>query len=123
MLAVIGEDETLVASAPIGLCTDDGNSQAGVICARGLKAYAYIHCLLSGQNICKAGAVVILSRDMDISPTETMAVELTLAFPADAVAHLVAADQRTDFQMDQLDHMFAQIAPKKLTWFEVRKPG
>jgi len=60
---------------------------------------------------------------MDISPTDTMAVGLTLAVPTDAVAHLVVANQRADFQMDQLDHMFAHLAPKKLAWFEVLKPG
>ncbi len=52
-----------------------------------------------------------------------MAVGLTLAVPTDAVAHLVVANQRADFQMDQLDHMFAHLALKKLAWFEVLKPG
>jgi len=36
VLAGIGEDETLVASATTDASTDDGDSRAGVICARGL---------------------------------------------------------------------------------------
>ena len=122
VLAGIADGEGCLVLPIVGHDAGDGKAHTIVISDCGLEEGNGTCCFLVGKPAGEADAGMVIDTHMNIFPTNTPTIRLDLAVPADAVAYPVETHQHRNVQMDHLAQMFAQVAPHRLGWFELRKP-
>ncbi len=98
--ASITEVECFVARATIGHNAGDGYPKALVISDYACKKGAGTGCILVREDGRVTDAGSVIDSDLQISPTGTSALGMTLVAPAEAVADRLEAQQRFDVQTD-----------------------